>query len=87
VRAPRRRSPRGGYSRADLDQLRAASGEIPVVSTPVKVQVKGRGFSWYSPALKPPLERVATDLGIEPRDREQDGGCKNHIWTRSGRTQ
>jgi FAD/FMN-containing dehydrogenase len=56
---------------ADLDQLRAALGDIPVVTDPAKVQLKSRDFYWYSPVLKRQLERVCADLVVEPRDEAE----------------
>jgi FAD/FMN-containing dehydrogenase len=56
---------------ADLDQLRAALGDIPVITDPAKVQLKSRDFYWYSPVLKRQLERVCADLVVEPRDEAE----------------
>jgi FAD/FMN-containing dehydrogenase len=56
---------------ADLDQLRATLGDIPVVTDPAKVQLKSRDFYWYSPVLKRQLERVCADLVVEPRDEAE----------------
>ena len=56
---------------ADLDQLRAALGDIPVVTDPAKVQLKSRDFYWYSPVLKRQLEQVCADLVVEPRDEAE----------------
>jgi FAD/FMN-containing dehydrogenase len=52
---------------ADLDQLRAELGDIPVVTDPAKVQLKSRDFYWYSPVLKRQLEHVCADLVVEPQ--------------------
>ena len=56
---------------ADLDQLRAELGDIPVVTDPAKVQLKSRDFYWYSPVLKRQLEHVCADLVVEPRDEAE----------------
>ena len=52
---------------ADLDQLRAELGDIPVVTDPAKVQLKSRDFYWYSPVLKRQLEQACADLVVEPQ--------------------
>jgi FAD/FMN-containing dehydrogenase len=52
---------------ADLDQLRAELGDMPVVTDPARVQLKSRDFYWYSPVLKRQLEHVRADLVIEPQ--------------------
>ena len=56
---------------ADLDQLRAELGDVPVVTDPAKVQLKSRDFYWYSPVLKRQLEHVCADLVVEPRSEAE----------------
>ena len=48
---------------ADLDQLRAALSDIPVVTDPAKVQLKSRDFYWHSPVLSASSSRCAPRSG------------------------
>ncbi len=56
---------------ADIVDLKASLGDIPMVTEPTKVQLKSRDFYWYSPVLKRQLESVRADLVVEPRDEAE----------------
>ena len=56
---------------ADIENLKASLGDIPLVTDPTKVQLKSRDFYWYSPVLKRQLEGVCADLVVEPRDEAE----------------
>ena len=67
---------------ADLEGLRAALGDLPVIDERARVLQKSRDFYWYSPVLKRQLEHVCADLVVEAQS-ERDvirtlGACHRH---------
>ncbi|MBM3567262.1 MAG: FAD-binding oxidoreductase [Alphaproteobacteria bacterium] len=53
--------------RWDRDAFLSDLGDVPVQSEPALVKQKSRDFYWYSPILKPQLDRKFADLLVVPR--------------------
>jgi FAD/FMN-containing dehydrogenase len=51
----------------DWRQFAAELGDIPVITETALVRQKSRDFYWYSPILKPQLDRKFADLVVCPR--------------------
>jgi hypothetical protein len=59
--------PAPGY---DLKSFLAAVEDIPRIEDPVRVRMKSKDFSWFSPILKEALRGKSADVVISPRDEE-----------------
>ncbi len=55
----------------DWRQFAAELGDIPVIAEPALVRQKSRDFYWYSPILKPQLDRKFADLVVCPRSEAE----------------
>ncbi|HEX5795283.1 MAG TPA: FAD-binding oxidoreductase [Geminicoccaceae bacterium] len=56
---------------ADIGNLKAALGDIPLVTDRARIQLKSRDFYWYSPVLKRQLDEVCADLVAEPANEAE----------------